>query len=117
MSFDDTMETENTEPVAQQKQRDARKAIEEARTASLSLYVVGERRDYAPLRISGRRFALSGEKVFSTNERAHAQEIADRMNAHYRANKIDRHVEVIATLVWRARRVERLVELLASGEM
>jgi hypothetical protein len=118
-NFDDTMETEKTKPVAQRDQnhRDARKAIEEARTASLSLYVIGDRSDYTPLRVSGRRFALSGGIVFSTNERKHAQEIADKMNAHYRANKIERHVEVIETLVWRARRVERLVELLASGEL
>jgi hypothetical protein len=118
MNFNHTMETKNTRPVAERDQKhDARKAIEEARTATLSLYVIAERSDYAPLRITGARFSLSGEKVFSTNDRKQAQEIADRLNAHYQANKIDRHVEVLATLVWRARRVERLVELLASGEM
>jgi hypothetical protein len=117
MNFGDTMVTESTKPVAQQKQPDARKAIEEARTASLSLYVIGDISDYAPLRTSGQRLALSGEKVFSTNKREQAQGIADKMNAHYRANKIDRRVEVIETLAWRARRVERLVELLAAGEM
>jgi hypothetical protein len=117
MSFADIMETENTKPVAQQKQRDARKAIEEARTASLSHYVIGDRSDYAPLRVSGQRIGRSGEKVFSTNDRKHAQEIADKINAQYQAKKIDHRVEVIETLAWRARRVERLVELLAAAEL
>ena len=119
MNFNDTMETKNTRPVAQrdQQHKDARKAIDEARTASLSIYVIAERSDYAPLRITGARFSLSGEKVFSTNDRKQAQEIADKLNGHYHAKKLDRHVEVLATLVWRARRVERLVELLAAGEM
>jgi hypothetical protein len=113
------MEAESTRPVAHRDQQhnDARKGIDEARTASLSLYVIANRSDYAPLRISGQRFALSGGRLFSTNERKHAQEIADKMNAHYQASKIDRRVEVIETLAWRARRVERLVDLLASGEL
>jgi hypothetical protein len=75
---------------ANEMDRETRKAtvdgvtgqIEEARTASLSLYVIAERSDYAPLRITGQRFSLSGEKVFSTNDRKQAQEIADRLNAH-----------------------------------
>jgi hypothetical protein len=91
--------------------------IEEARTASLSLYVIADRSDYAPLRSSGQRLVLSGGKVISTNERKQAQEIADEVNAQYRASKLDRQVEVMETLAWRARRVERLVELLASAEM
>jgi hypothetical protein len=113
------MEPENTRPVAQRdlKHADARKAIDEARTASLLRYVVADRSDCAPLRISGQRFTLSGGKLFNTNERKHAQEIADKMNAHYQANKIDRRLEVIETLAWRARRVERLVDLLAAGEL
>src|SRR5262245_66075588 len=90
MNFADTMKPDNTRLIAQQRQRNAREAmIEEARTARLSLYVIGERSDYAPVRISGQRFALSGEKVFSTNDRAKAQEIADKLNAHYRAKKIE----------------------------
>jgi hypothetical protein len=121
------VEAENTRPVVQpdRKQPEPRQAtvdrltgeIGEARTVSLSLYVVAERGDCAPVRISGRRFALSGEKVFSTNDRKEAQAVADKLNAHYQANRIDRHLEVVATLAWRAHRVERLVELLASAEL
>lgn len=110
------METANTNPVAQREQQEARKAIDEARTASLSLYVIGNRSDYAPLRISGGRITRSGE-VFSTNDHKHAQEIADKVNAQYRAKKIHRHVEVVETLAWRARRVEALVDQLASLEL
>ena len=91
--------------------------IDEARTASLSLYVIADRGDYAPLRITGRQIALSGEKMISTNERKQAQEIADEMNAYFQANRIDRRVEVIETLTWRARRVERLVEQLAAAQL
>ena len=113
------METDNTRPVETRKAIVKRltRGIEEARTASLSLYVIADSRDYAPLRISGQRLALSGGKVISTNERKHAQEIADEVNAQYRANKVDLRVEVIDTLAWRARRVERLLELLASAEL
>lgn len=121
------MESDNTEPVSRPEQthQDARKTaidglnvqIQEARTAGFSVYVVAESSDYAPVRFSGRRFALSGETVFSTNDRKEAREVADKLNAHYRANKIDRRVEVMATLLWRARRVERLVELLAAAEV
>jgi hypothetical protein len=126
-NFDNAMETENTTPVAERdpNYREVRKAvvdgltrgIEEARTESLSRYMIVDRSDYAPLRIRGRRISLSGEKLFSTNELKQAKEIADKVNAQYRANKIDRHVEVIETLAWRARRVERLVELLALQDL
>jgi hypothetical protein len=91
--------------------------IDEARTASLSRYVLADRSDYTPLRVSGQRIARSGEKVFSTNDRKKAQEIADKINAQYQAKKIDHQVEVMETLAWRARRVERLVELLAAAQL
>jgi hypothetical protein len=91
--------------------------IDEARTASLSLYVIVDRSDYAPLRTNGQRVSISGGKIVSANERKQAQEIADKINAHYQASKIDRCVEVIETLAWRARRVEQLVELIASAEL
>jgi hypothetical protein len=91
--------------------------IDEARTASLSLYVIAACSDYAPLRTDGQRISISGGKIISANERKQAQEIADKINAHYQANKIDRQVEVIETLAWRARRVEQLVERLASEEL
>ena len=91
------------------------RTIEEARAASLSLYMIVDRSDYAPLRTTGQKMALSGEKLFSADDRKQAQEIADKLNTHYQANKIDRRVEVIETLAWRSRRVERLVELLAKA--
>ena len=125
MNSNDAMEAVNSKPNFERdrKPREAlttvveglNSAIEEARTASLSLYMIVDRSDYAPLRTTGKKMALSGEKLFSANDRKQAQEIADKLNAHYQANKIDRRVEVIETLAWRARRVERLVERLAKA--
>jgi hypothetical protein len=91
--------------------------IDEARTASFSLFVIADRSDYAPLRITGQQIALSGERVISTDDRKQAQEIADEMNAYFQANRIDRRVEVMETLAWRSRRVERLVEQLAAAQL
>ena len=100
-----------------QLDRKHREEIDEARSAKLSLYVIAERSNYAPLRTNGQRISTSGGKIISAIERKQAQDIADRMNAHYQASKIDRQVEVIETLAWRARRVERLVEQLAAAEL